>query len=93
MGQPYETDFWIDAANRKIWDDIVPSEPRPTIPYLLTLAAIDTAEPLAISIPFISTRITPAKAHMEELIAPPAIHILLMLPACRLTIGCAAPAP
>lgn len=36
----FETDFWKDAATRKIWDDIVPGEPRKTIPYTLTLEAI-----------------------------------------------------
>lgn len=35
-----ETDFWKDVERRKTWDDIVPGEPRPTIPYLLTLEAI-----------------------------------------------------
>jgi hypothetical protein len=36
----FETDFWKDAAARKSWDDLVPGEPRPTIPYLLTLEAV-----------------------------------------------------
>ncbi|MGA2025663.1 MAG: monoamine oxidase, partial [Syntrophobacteraceae bacterium] len=37
MEQELETDFWKDAESRKIWDDIVPGEPRKTIPYTLTL--------------------------------------------------------
>jgi hypothetical protein len=36
----FETDFWKDADRRKMWDDIVPGEPRKTIPYVLTLDAI-----------------------------------------------------
>src|SRR4051812_50183426 len=36
----FETDFWKDANLRKVWDDIVPGEPRKTIPYKLTLEAI-----------------------------------------------------
>ena len=43
MGQAeaFETDFWKDANLRKVWDDIVPGEPRKTIPYTLTKAAIE----------------------------------------------------
>ena len=42
MGQAdaFETDFWKDANLRKGWDDIVPGEPRKTIPYTLTREAI-----------------------------------------------------
>ena len=38
MGQAdaFETDFWKHANLRKLWDDIVPGEPRKTIPYTLT---------------------------------------------------------
>jgi hypothetical protein len=38
MGQAeaFETDFWKHANLRKVWDDIVPGEPRKTIPYTLT---------------------------------------------------------
>ena len=32
----FETDFWKHADLRKLWDDIVPGEPRKTIPYTLT---------------------------------------------------------
>jgi hypothetical protein len=38
LQQDFEADFWKDAERRKIWDDIVPGEPRKTIPYTLTLA-------------------------------------------------------
>src|SRR5258708_33699915 len=42
MGQAdaFETDFWKHANLRKAWDDIVPGEPRKTIPYTLTREAI-----------------------------------------------------
>lgn len=38
--QAFETDFWKDAQSRKGWDEIVPGEPRKTIPYMLTREAI-----------------------------------------------------
>ena len=43
MGQTerFETDFWKHANLRKVWDDIVPGEPRKTIPYTLTREAIE----------------------------------------------------
>ena len=37
----FETDFWKNANLRKVWDDIVPGEPRKTIPYTLTRDAIE----------------------------------------------------
>ena len=37
----FETDFWKHANLRKVWDDIVPGEPRKTIPYRLTREAIE----------------------------------------------------
>jgi hypothetical protein len=37
----FETDFWKHANLRKVWDDIVPGEPRQTIPYTLTRQAIE----------------------------------------------------
>ena len=36
----FETDFWKDANLRKVWDDIVPGEPRKTVPYRLTREAM-----------------------------------------------------
>ena len=32
QAQTFETDFWKDANLRKGWDDIVPGEPRKTLP-------------------------------------------------------------
>ena len=39
--QGFETDFWKDANLRKSWDEIVPGEPRKTLPYVLTREAIE----------------------------------------------------
>ena len=39
--QAFETDFWKDAGSRKVWDEIVPGEPRKTLPYTLTREAIE----------------------------------------------------
>lgn len=35
-----EKDFWKDNKKRKTWDEIIPGELRPTIPFVLTLEAI-----------------------------------------------------
>src|SRR6202047_5463202 len=81
MAQPdaFETDFWKHADLRKLWDDIVPGEPRKTIPYTLTRGAIELYcasvgedHPLYLDEDYAKT--TP----YGGLIAPPSIHILLM---------------
>lgn len=79
MGQPYATDFWENADSRKVWDDIVPGEDRPTIPYTLTLEdiqrycrAVGEDHPLYFDEEFAK------KSRYGGLIAPPSIHILLM---------------
>jgi hypothetical protein len=38
--EAFETNFWKDANLRKVWDDIVPGEPRKTVPYTLTSRAL-----------------------------------------------------
>jgi 3-hydroxybutyryl-CoA dehydratase len=75
----FETDFWKDAAARKMWDDIVPGAPRKTIPYVLTREAIELycrsvgdLHPLYVDEDFAK------KSRYGGLIAPPSIHILLM---------------
>ena len=77
--QTFETDFWKDNELRKTWEQIVPGEPRKTIPYTLTLEAIQKycrvvgdTHPLYFDEEYAKT--TPYKG----LIAPPTIHILLM---------------
>ena len=37
QAQAFETDFWKDANLRKVWDDIVPGEPRKTPGYFDTM--------------------------------------------------------
>ena len=44
QAETFETDFWKHANLRKVWDDIVPGEPRKTIPYTLTKEAIELAK-------------------------------------------------
>jgi hypothetical protein len=75
----FETDFWKHAEVRKIWDDIIPGQPRKTIPYTLTLEAIQKLckvlgdnHPLYFDEEYAKT--TPYRG----IIAPPSIHILLM---------------
>ena len=76
----FETDFWKDANLRKIWDDIVPGEPRKTLPYTLTQGS-DRAllqggrrRPSAL----FRRGLLPRPTRYGGLIAPPSIHILLM---------------
>jgi 3-hydroxybutyryl-CoA dehydratase len=75
----FETDFWKHANLRKVWDDIVPGEPRKTIPYTLTRDAIELYcasvgedHPLYFDEDYAKTTV------YRGLIAPPSIHILLM---------------
>lgn len=79
MEPAYETDFWRDAAARKIWDDIIPGEPRKTIPYELTLAAIQRyCRSVGDLHPLYFDEDYARKSRFGGLISPPAIHILLM---------------
>ena len=47
--QAFETDFWKDEQLRKVWDQIIPGEPRKTLPYTLTLSATALAATLAMA--------------------------------------------
>jgi 3-hydroxybutyryl-CoA dehydratase len=79
MQHQFETDFWRDAKLRKIWDDIVPGEPRKTIPYVLTLAAIqEYCRGVGDLHPLYFDEAYARSSIYGGLIAPPAIHILLM---------------
>jgi len=63
----FETDFWKDANLRKMWDDIVPGEPRKTVPYTLTDKRSNcTARRSAKLIQSISTRPTPGRRVMAS---------------------------
>ena len=75
----FETDFWKDAKVLKIWDDIVPGEPRKTLPYTLTLEAIHTyCRSVGETNPIYFDEDWARKSRWGGLIAPPSIHILLM---------------
>jgi 3-hydroxybutyryl-CoA dehydratase len=77
--QAFETDFWKDAATRKVWDDIVPGEPRRTIPYTLTHEAIHKyCRAVGESHPLYFDAEYARRSAYGGLIAPPSIHILLM---------------
>jgi 3-hydroxybutyryl-CoA dehydratase len=80
MGTPsFETDFWKDAQLRKTWDAIVPGEPRRTIPYTLTLEAIQRYCRVVGDLnPLYFDEDHARRSPYGGLIAPPAIHILLM---------------
>lgn len=79
MGQEFATDFWKDATERKIWDDIVPGQERPTLPYRLTLEAIQKyCRSVGEDHPLYFDEDYASKSRFSGLIAPPSIHILLM---------------
>ncbi|MGE4370057.1 MAG: MaoC family dehydratase [Burkholderiaceae bacterium] len=79
MNYKYDTDFWAGNSARKIWDDIVPGEPRKTLPYTLTKEAIyklckatGDMNPLYVDEDYAKT------TRWGGIIAPPNIHVLLM---------------
>lgn len=75
----FETDFWKDANLRKIWDQIIPGEPRKTIPYTLTLQAIHKyCRVVGDMHPLYFDEHYASRTPYAGLIAPPAIHTLLM---------------
>jgi 3-hydroxybutyryl-CoA dehydratase len=75
----FETDFWKDAGKRKTWDQIVPGERRPSIPYVLTLEAIHKyCHSVGDLNPLYFDEEVAKKSVYGGLIAPPSIHILLM---------------
>lgn len=75
----FETDFWRDAAARKSWDDLIPGEPRLTIPYTLTKIAIQRyCRAVGDLHPLYFDEEYAKRSRYGGLIAPPGIHILLM---------------
>ena len=79
MPESFETDFWKDASQRKVWDNIIPGEPRKTIPYVLTLEAIQRyCRSVGDTHPLYFDEAYARKSPYGGLIAPPSIHILLM---------------
>lgn len=85
VAQAFEKDLWKNAASRKIWDDIIPGEPRKTIPYTLTVEAIQKyCRSVGEDHPLYFDADYARKTPYGGLIAPPSIHILLMF-ACTPT--------
>jgi hypothetical protein len=79
QAEAFETDFWKDANLRKVWDDIVPGEPRKTIPYTLTRQAIELyCKSVGEDHPIYFDEAYAKTTRYGGLIAPPSIHILLM---------------
>ncbi len=79
QAEAFETDFWKDADVRKLWDDIVPGEPRKTIPYTLTRDAIELyCASVGEDHPIYFDEDYARTTRYGGLIAPPSIHILLM---------------
>ena len=77
--ETFETDFWKHANLRKVWDDIVPGEPRQTIPYTLTRQAIELyCQSVGEDHPIYFDEAYAKTTRYRGLIAPPSIHILLM---------------
>ena len=77
--EAFETDFWKDANLRKAWDDIVPGEPRKTLPYTLTIEAIELyCKSVGEDHPIYFDEAYAKTTRYGGLIAPPSIHILLM---------------
>jgi 3-hydroxybutyryl-CoA dehydratase len=77
--EAFETDFWKDANLRKAWDDIVPGEPRKTLPYTLTCEAIALyCKAVGETHPLYLDETYAKASHYGGLIAPPSIHIMLM---------------
>lgn len=75
----FETDFWKDAKLRKVWDEIVPGEPRKTLPYRLTQEAIALyCRAVGETNPLYLDEAAAKAGPYGGLIAPPSIHILLM---------------
>ena len=75
----FETDFWKDEQLRRVWDDIIPGEPRKTLPYTLTLEAIQKyCRAVGDLHPLYFDEVYARASPYKGLIAPPAIHILLM---------------
>lgn len=77
--EAFATDFWKDADLRKVWDDIVPGEPRRTLPYTLTREAIARfCTAIGETNPLYWDEDAAKAGPFGGLVAPPSIHILLM---------------
>ena len=81
-----DTDYWKDADKRKTWDDLVAGETRPTLPYELTLGAIQRyCRSVGDNNPLYFDEEYARKSRWGGLIAPPYIHTLLLLACTPMT--------
>ncbi len=72
-------DFKRDSKNRKLWDEIVPGEMRKTIPYHVTADAIQAyCHSVGDLHPLYLDEDYAKRSRYRGLIAPPAIHTLLI---------------
>src|SRR5258705_1720652 len=79
QAEAFETDFWKDVNLRKVWDDIVPGEPRKTIPYTLTREAIALyCRAVGEDHPIYFDEAYARTTRYGGLIAPPAVHLPLL---------------
>jgi 3-hydroxybutyryl-CoA dehydratase len=77
--EQFERDFMKDAGKRKSWDQIIPGEPRKTVPVTLTLEDTQRfARAIGDLNPLYFDEEVARKSVYRGLIAPPSIHILLM---------------
>ncbi|MFI5399676.1 MAG: MaoC family dehydratase [SAR324 cluster bacterium] len=75
----FERDFSKGAAQRKTWDQIIPGEPRKTIPVTLSREDIQRfARAIGDLNPLYFDEEVARRSPFRGLIAPPSIHILLM---------------
>src|ERR1700739_3284383 len=84
QSQGFETEFWKDDNLRKSWDEIVPGEPRRTLPYVLTREAIELyCKSVGETHPLYFDEAYAKTTRYRGLVAPPSIHILLMFACTR----------
>lgn len=74
-----ESDFWKHNSARKIWDDIVPGEPRKTLTHVLQREEIQRfCKAVGETSPLYWDDEYARKQGYKGIIAPPHIHVLLM---------------
>lgn len=79
MQQEDKQDFWKHSKQRKLWDAIFPGELRKTIPYHVTLEAIQSyCRSVGDLHPLYFDEAYARSSPYGGLIAPPAIHTLLI---------------
>jgi acyl dehydratase len=76
----FEKDFWKDWEKRKTWDEIQPGELRPAVEVTLTKEMIQNfARAIGDMNPIYFDEEYAKKSPYGGLIAPPSIHVMLMM--------------